>query len=429
MKILFISKELIAGDLPYRLKNEGNEVKLFIEDEKCKQCFENMVEKTDDWKKELEWVGKTGLIVFDDVGYGTIQDQLREKGYIVFGGCEQGDKLEKNRAFAQSIFLNSGIKSVETYDFSNIKSAINFVKNNNCKWVVKQNGHDSAFCYVGVLDDCSDVLSLLNSYSNYINDDLLVTLQKKCEGIEIGVGRYFNGNGWIGPIEMNVEYKKFFNGDIGPLTGEMGTLMWYEPTENRIFKETLKKLTPFLKSIAYKGDIDINCIVNEEKIYPLEATMRFGSPAIHCQEEIHLSPWTDFLLNIAKGNFFELLYKKGFFIVVTIVLPPFPYIQELSDWCLYDLDILFKEELEPDELKRIHFEGVSLRKNKTQHYVASNTGPIMYVTGSGSTIEDARTNVYNLIQKIVIPKMMYRTDIGIKFIESDSKLLKKWGWI
>ena len=74
MRVLFVSGELIAVDLCLRLKQEGCKVKLFIEDKSRYDCLDGMVEKTDDWEKELKWVGKNGLIVFDDVGYGEIQD-------------------------------------------------------------------------------------------------------------------------------------------------------------------------------------------------------------------------------------------------------------------------------------------------------------------------------------------------------------------
>ena len=93
MRVLFVSGELIAGDVAYRLKQEGCEVKLFIEDKSRGDCFVNMVEKTNDWRKELDWVGKDGLIVFDDVGYGKVQDDLRKKGYTVFGGSKESDRF------------------------------------------------------------------------------------------------------------------------------------------------------------------------------------------------------------------------------------------------------------------------------------------------------------------------------------------------
>src|SRR5665647_931585 len=240
LRVLFISGELIAGDMAYRLKNEGCDVKLYIKDRSRRDCFDGMLEKISNWRKELGWVGKDGLIVFDDVGYGNIQDNLRKKGYQVVGGSEFGDKLELDRDYGHKIFSICDIKIVPTKSFNNIKNAISFVKRNKGKWVVKQNDHQSCLNYVGQADDGSDVISTLENYA--CRGICSINLQEKIDGIEIGVARYFNGNDWIGPIEFNIEHKSLHNGNIGPKTGEMGTIMWYSTNEdNRIYKETLEK--------------------------------------------------------------------------------------------------------------------------------------------------------------------------------------------
>src|SRR3989344_6833088 len=111
MRILFISNDLIAGNLAYLMKKEGHEVKLYIDSEQQRGNFHNLVDKTADWHRELNWVGKRGLIVFDDIEYGKIQDELRTQGYSVFGGSKLGDKLESDREHSQEIFSQHRIKN------------------------------------------------------------------------------------------------------------------------------------------------------------------------------------------------------------------------------------------------------------------------------------------------------------------------------
>ncbi len=145
MRVLFISGELIAGDIAYQLKKEGCEVRLYIERRDCRDCFDGMVEKTSDWKKDLKWVGKKGLIVFDDVGYGPIQDRLRAEGYAVVGAGKMGEKLEQDRDYAQKILKLSGVninKQFQTKTFS-VRSAIAFIKKHRGAWVLKQNNHNT----------------------------------------------------------------------------------------------------------------------------------------------------------------------------------------------------------------------------------------------------------------------------------------------
>jgi len=248
MKVLFISSSnMMAANLAYVMKQEGHDVKLFIDDPDRKGNFENMVEKTDDWHAELSWVGKgaDSLVVFDDIGYGKIQDQLRAEGYSVFGGSAAADKLESDREFAQEVFAAHGIKTVPMKTFRDIPSAIDFIKKAKGAWVIKQNGHASkSLNCVAHFADSRDVINQLENYRANLGSEFgNITLQQKIEGVEIACARYFNGSDWIGPIEMNVEHKKFFPGDMGPATSEMGTLAWYDDNENnRLFQETLGKL-------------------------------------------------------------------------------------------------------------------------------------------------------------------------------------------
>lgn len=435
MNILFISKDLAGGDLAYRLKNEGHSVRLYIEDKNQKQNLKGMVEKTNDWKKELSWVGKNGLIVFDSIGYGKIQDDLRKEGYSVVGGNQKSDQIEHNRQYGQKILSVCGIEPVSSVNFSSAKEAVKFLKKNKGKWVVKQNGHaHKGFNYVGQLDDASDVIEVLKNYSrNNKKECCSIDLQEKVSGIEIGVARYFNGNDWVGPIEINMEHKNLCNEDLGPKTDEMGTLMWYDNDEkNKLFQKTLAKLKPYLQSINFKGDFDIDFIINEDKIYPLEVTARFGWPAVQLQSEIHSSPWGEFLKAVADGKTYNLKYKKGFGIVFLVATPPFPYSAKIRKYSPNGQKIFFRSDFTRKDLEHLHFEEISMKKGKNkkeEYYISSKSGYILTVTGMGKTVNEARKKAYDTVSKIIIPKVFYRTDIGLKFIQEDQNKLKKWGWV
>lgn len=432
MKVLFISNDLIGGNLAYLLKKEGHDVKLFIDDKNRRKNFTNIVSKTNDWKDKLNWVQKDGLIVFDDVGYGAEQDMLREKGYRVFGGSALGDKIEQDRAFGNSMFEKYGVLTPKLRDFEDIKDAVDFVEKNKKAWVIKQNNHhySKVLNYVGRNNDGKDVKSLL---LNYLNNPKVkhekISLQEKIDGVEIGIGRYFNGKNFVGPIEYNIEYPRFFPGDIGPLTSEMGTLAWYEEDEsNKLYKQTIEKMLPFLRLAKFHGDFEIDCIVNKDGPYAIECTARFGSPIVHLQSEIHSSPWGEFLGAVADGHDYNLKYKKGFGIVVLIAVPPFPYVSRLQENLLHGVNIYF-DDLSEDFISHVHFEEVSKKKNMDSYYVSDNRGYILYVTGMGKTIKTCQKITYDRINKISIPKMLYRNDIGTSFLEKGLPDLKSWGYL
>lgn len=129
MKILLISKDGDALDLALRLQHEGHEVALAIRDREYTKVGDGFgLRKVDDWKAELPWVGKGGLIIFDQTGWGKEQDKLRKAGYSVVGGSEGGDRLELDRQHAQDVFKKHGIKTVRSRHFTSVDEAIKFVQ-------------------------------------------------------------------------------------------------------------------------------------------------------------------------------------------------------------------------------------------------------------------------------------------------------------
>ncbi len=440
MNILFVSEDLVAGNLAYILKKEGHSVKLYIKDKRRRKNFSGLVEKIPDWRKELDWVRKDGLIVFDSGSHGKTQESLRKQGYLVFGGCKLGDRIESDRTYGADVFSRFGMKTAPLCDFENSNSAVRFLKKRRGPWVLKQNVAGTglkSLNYVGMREDNRDMIDLFSHYQKrgFLKKSKSLTLQERIFGVEMGVGRFFNGKEWTGPIEINLEHKKFFPGDLGPSTSEMGTLAWYDENEsNKLFSETLAKLKPYLRKIGFHGDAELNCIVNEKGAFPLEATMRFGSPIIHLQTEIHESPWGNFLQSVAKTKEYDLKWKKGYGIVVVVTVPtsnPFPFSKNESYVSPEGLNIYFDERLNKNDMKHVHFEDVSLKKKGglDQFYISDSRGYILYVTGIGKTVAEARTKVNSILKKIQIPKMFYRNDIGLKFLDRDQSRLKKWGYL
>ncbi len=431
MRFLFVSEDLIAGNIACLLEKEGHEVKLCILEEGRENNLSGLVEKVSSWERELGWVGKDGVIIFDYVGDGKTQDSLREQGYIVFGGGRRGEALELDRTHAQEIFSEYDINIAPIYDFTDIELAIEHVRNNPSAWVIKKNDIASnSVSYVGMLDSGRDTIDVLNSYKKFNSANAKkVSLQKRINGVELAVSRFFNGRQWVSNIELNIEHNPFMPGDIGLSTSEMGTIAWRTNNEDDpLFCATLKKLEPYLRSIDYRGVIDMNCIVNEQGIFPLEITARFGSPIVHLQSEMLTSGWGDLIYSCAKSEDYSSSWKNGYGIVVFVTTPPFPYVKQLDEYNPMDQEIYFEnDERVPDE--HVHFEDVKFDPVNNKYTISDTRGYILYITACEGTMKQAQELVYERLKKIHLPKMMYRNDIGTKFIENDEAQLFKLGYL
>lgn len=430
MRILFVSKDAFGADLAWRLQQEGHLVKFYIENKAFQSCYDGIISyKIKNWKKELDWVKKDGLILFDSSGFGKIQDKLRKAGYKVVGGSEIGDLLENNRNFGQRIFSQVGMETAFSRTFSNVESAIDFVKRHPDRWVIKQNGQlKKSLNYVGKMDDGRDVISMLSFYQKTLpKRQINFDLQKRVQGVEIGVGRYFNGKDWVGPIEFNIEHKSLFAGGLGPKTDEMGTVMWYDDDENNpIYQATIFRMKKYLHKIGFVGDFEINCIVNAEHIYPLEATSRFGDPALQMQTQIHLSPWGEFLSALGNKKTYALRWRRGEGLVVLIATPPFPYQLKDKKQSSDGIKIIIDDELLTKKRKNLHFQEVLYSAKESSLVVVGSGGYVLHMSNFNEDLVNAQEELYQDLKKVHIPKMFYRHDIGEKFIQQDRKKLEKW---
>jgi phosphoribosylamine--glycine ligase len=420
-KFLFISRQALIHDLAIQVRQEGHSVRYAVHSKADKDVADGFLEKVDDWEASRDWAD---VFVFDDNDFGDAAERLRKDGKLVVGGTKYSDRLVDDRDFGQAEMKAAGMAILPSWDFDSFEAAIEFIKKNPERYVVKPNGkaqNEKVLSFVGQEDDGRDLLMMLERYrKGWASKIKSFQVQKFVTGVEVAVGAFFNGKDFVLPCFINFEHKRMFNDDIGPSTGEMGTSAFWSPA-NRLFAETLGRMKDRIQ--GYVGYIDINCIVNARGIFPLEFTTRFGYPTINLQVEGVLSKWGDFLLALAKGEPFELRTKRGFQVAVVVGVPPFPFVDP-DAFRKYSEDavVLFRKEikegLHPCDIKVVDGDW----------RLAGNSGYALVVTGSAATMQDARREAYNRVKNIMIPNMFYRTDIGERWAR-DGDLLQTWGYL
>ena len=135
------------------------------------------------------------------------------------------------------------------------------------------------------------------------------------------------------------------------------------------------------------------------------------------------SRWGDFLYALANRQPFDLHTKRGFQIGVVVAVPPYPF-SDIAAFRRYseDAEIIFKRPMSSG----IHHGDAKLINGDWR--MAGTSGYALIVTGSGSTVEEARRETYNRVRNVIIPNMFYRTDIGERW-HRDSDLLLTWGYL
>ena len=430
MRFLGIGDAVDLGDMYIRLQAAGHDVRVFAADSDAHDIMRGMLRFTDDWHRELEWVRaarKDGAILIETASLGEAQDELRRDGFNVIGGSALGDRLENDREFGQSVLRDAGLHTAHTHEFTNFTDSIAFVERTRARYVFKMNGSEWASTrgYVGVMDNGDDMLSLLRATERTWPKDEPVSfiLMDHLTGVEVGLGAFFDGEKFLSPANLDWEHKRFFPGDIGELTGEMGTVVTYRGAE-RMFEQSLGRVAPMLKESGYCGYINLNTIVNEDGIWPLEFTCRFGYPGFPILDSLHRCGWDEIFRSLIDRNGKSFPTFDGYSVGVVITVPPFPY-THAYETLGKGRPICFAGELSDDDRGALHYGEVDLRNG--QLVTAGLIGYIMVVTGVADSIAKARDVAYQRVEKVVIPNARYRNDIGIRLISRDLADMRSFG--
>ncbi|HEX8449103.1 MAG TPA: hypothetical protein VF652_05885 [Allosphingosinicella sp.] len=420
MRFLGVTETCDLGSLYTALLSEGHEVKVFVEEPLAGGTMAGLVPRTEDWRSELEWVGRDGIVIFEAVseGYGALQDRLRLDGYRVVGGSAFGDRLENDRAFAQEVLAGLGLQIAAVHAFEDCSAGDSFLAANPGRYVLKFSGPDfaSGDNYVGQLADGSDVRAMLAArFRARGGEPASYILMDHVEGVEMGVGAYFDGERFLAPACLDWEHKRFFAGDMGELTGEMGTVATFDRSR-RFFDLTLARLEPMLREHRHVGYVNLNTIVNTQGIWPLELTCRFGYPGFAVLEPLQATGWGDLLAAVAGRTAGAFDTRPGFSVGIVLTTAPFPYTRKQVDEPV-GLPVILDPALTGKDLANVHFGEVGLESG--QLVTSGLYGWTMVVTGTGPDIGGARSSAYDLAGRVFVPGIRYRLDIGDRLIASD----------
>jgi phosphoribosylamine---glycine ligase len=424
MRFLGIGDSCDLGALYLQLLAEGHAVKVHVANPLCHGTLAGLVERIADWKSELDWVraaGDDGIILFENVAErrGSLQDELRGSGLNVIGGSAYGDRLENDRGYAQEVLRNIGLSICPVRPFRDRDEAIRYLRADPGRYVLKFNEGDT---FVGQLNDGRDAIAVLAGLPQGGSGGSFI-LMEHVEGVEMGVGAYFDGEKFLKPSCLDWEHKRFFPGDLGELTGEMGTIVTYDRTA-RFHDLTLGRMERLLRDNGYCGYINLNTIVNEEGIWPLEFTCRFGYPGFAILDPLQRTPWSALfhaMVTRSRGAFDTL---PGFAAGIVLSTPPFPYARP-DVKVPVGMPVLFDPSVTDEDARHIHYGEVGLQNG--QLVTSGAYGWTMVVTGVGASILAARERANDLAGRVHIPNVRYRRDIGSRLIGGDFQRVEALG--
>jgi phosphoribosylamine--glycine ligase len=431
MRFLGVGDTCDLGSLYLRLADEGHDVRVSIREPLCYGTLAGMIPRTDDWTRDLPWVreaGADGIILFENVAdsAGSRQDALRAEGYNVVGGSAFGDRLENDRTYGQKVLSGLGLPIAATAEFNRPEQSAAYIASRPGRYVLKFNGADfgAADNYVGRLPDGRDVQAMVEAkFRQTTAERLSFILMDHVQGVEMGVGAYFDGSNFVLPACLDWEHKRFFPGDLGELTGEMGTVVTYDRTAS-FFEKTLARMAPLLRTHRHCGYLNLNTIVNEAGIWPLEFTCRFGYPGFAILQPLQITSWSILFKAMTSRSCLRFETRPGYSVGIVMTTRPFPYVRSFVPEPI-GLPIMFEGPLSDDDRNNLHFGEMAL--DNGQLVTAGYHGWTMVVTGTGETVARAQSKAYGLASRVLVPNLRYRNDIGTKLVAGDLDSIEQLG--
>jgi phosphoribosylamine---glycine ligase len=412
VKFLLMSGQGDGCGLALRLKNEGNDVAVWIREGRCKQNYNGLLRKLDKWE---EFLDKETIVLFDSNGGGRTADRLRARGHFVATGGTFADQLELDRQLAFEIMQQAGIRVPPYKAFTSWDKAREYVKKHDARLAFKPSGDmekhiDSYLSY-----DTEDMLEMLDYFQTQAKGKSEFVLQDFVKGVEISSEGWFNGETFMRPFNHTIERKKMMNGDIGGPSGCVGNVVWTCET-SPIIEQSIKRMEPLLREREYIGPIDLNAIVNGDGVWALEFTPRFGYDGLPALLELFEKPVGEMLASLAHLEHPQTMpLRNTFASALRITIPPYP-----TDKAQVPEGVPIRGFTRLDKM-HLYFYDVML-DDKLHIVTTPAYGAIVAVTGTGDSIVEAMEGPTEVASRAKIPSKQYRTDLTSVFVTARAEL-------
>ncbi|HSW58702.1 MAG TPA: phosphoribosylamine--glycine ligase, partial [Dehalococcoidales bacterium] len=211
------------------------------------------------------------------------------------------------------------------------------------------------------------------------------------------------------PLAPACDYKRIFDSDVGPNTGGMGSYsptIFYTPELGQIIMSTI--VEPTVRAMAlmgrpYQGVLYAGLMVKNNQPRLVEYNVRLGDPECQVILPRLKSDLMDIILGVVNGNLdtVQPVWDTHPCLGVVMASGGYPGSYQ-TGYPINGLEEVAKEVT-------VFHSGTKLGE---RGQVLTAGGRVLTVVASGSTLNDARNQVYSNIRKIEFKDAQYRSDIA-----------------
>jgi len=303
------------------------------------------------------------------------------------------------------------IPCAKSQTFSDLKTALNYIQEQGTPLVIKADGLAAGKGVIMAETDqeAIDAVKNMMELKTFGSAGEKVIIEEKLTGNEMSYFAFSDGQ-TILPIVPACDYKRVFDGNLGPNTGGMGS---YSPPffyTDELGKKVLASIVqPTIKAMEkencpYKSVLYTGLMVNNREPKVLEFNARFGDPECQVIVPRLKSDLLDIILGVVNGNLNSVNAEWTEEACVGVVMASAGYPGNIKT----GFPISGLEDVDRDIL--IFHAGTKIGDNRGQ--VLTNGGRVLTVVALGKNINEARQKIYANLPRIRFEGCQYRTDIA-----------------
>lgn len=345
----------------------------------------------------------------DPLAMGAV-DILEEAGIKCFGPDKSAAEIESSKVFAKNLMKKYNIPTAEYEVFSEIDSAMEYVKTCKIPIVIKADGLAKGKGVIIAMDRDSAISAIkeIMQDKKFGDSGNEIVVEEFLEGPEVSVLSFTDGK-TIVPMISSMDHKRANDGDKGPNTGGMGCIAPNPFYTEEIAKRCLDEI--FIPTIdamnkegrTFKGCLYFGLMITEDGPKVIEYNCRFGDPETQVVLPLLESDLLEIMIAVREGKLSEDIVKFSKKSACCVVMASGGYPNEYEKG--YEIKI---GEISDNSI--VYIAGARRKDDK----LITNGGRVLGLTAIDDALEGAVSDAYDNIEKISFKKAYYRKDIGSK---------------
>ncbi|MEJ6574545.1 MAG: phosphoribosylamine--glycine ligase [Actinomycetes bacterium] len=329
-----------------------------------------------------------------------LADALNKANIACFGPSKAAAQIEGSKDFAKQVMRDAGVPTSKSFTCTSRSEIEKALDTFGAPYVVK---HDGLAAGKGVVVTEDRDLAIEHALQSP-----QVVIEEFLDGPEVSLFGISDGTTVIA-MQPAQDFKRAFDGDLGPNTGGMGAYSPLPWTPDEIMEETLSQvLNPTIQEMAARGTPFVGLLyaglaLTSHGTKVIEFNARFGDPETQVLLPRLKTPLAQLLMAAATKNlenFGELEWSADSAVTVVLASEGYPANPVLGEVIT---------GIQTNQSSYVFQAGTELRDG----LLHSSGGRVLTVTGLGSDLTQARDAAYRTISRISLAGSHYRSDIAL----------------